>query len=467
MRFNKYSCLSIFLFLLITVPVAAQQPDSTQLKLFPVHLDSAYNRFTENRFYKMLRIPVPLFVISGITYGQGEKFRTIHNTYTPKFRYHYDDFIQYAPLVAVLGMKLGGVKGRSSWGRMLVSDVFSATLMASAVNGLKYSIHRTRPDGSAHNSFPSGHTATAFMAATIMHHEYGLTRSPLYSIGGYTVATATAFSRQLNNRHWLSDVLAGAGIGILSTELGYFLADLIFKDKGLLMRERLREDAPRNGRPSFLEFGVGYSIINGSIEIGKNIRLASPGATHVSIKGGYFFTSHLGIGGEISAMASPMSFDMSLYDKTNTPTSPEISRIFSDPTGVFSVTAGPLFSLPVASKLLIGTKLQGGYAYFTGSQVEIDMHNGNNQIPFLKNVLLLDGHGSSNFLVRTGISATGIVNRNLGFRMYIDYDYTLLHAPYKLLTNPGSDAPVYTDMQYSKHHLHYFTIGAAVTALFW
>lgn len=119
-------------------------------------------------------------------------------------------FLQYAPLAAVIGLKLGGVESRSSWPRLLVSDILAAGIMATAVNSMKYTIKRERPDGSKNNSFPSGHTATAFMAATIMHREYGLTRSPLYSIGGYTVATATAFSRQLNNRHWLSDVLAGA-----------------------------------------------------------------------------------------------------------------------------------------------------------------------------------------------------------------------------------------------------------------
>ena len=73
----------------------------------------------------------------------------------------------------------------------------------------------------------------AFRAATMLHKEYGTTRSPWYRIGGYTVATATAVSRMLNNKHWLSDVMVGAGIGILSTEVGYFLTDLIFKDKGI------------------------------------------------------------------------------------------------------------------------------------------------------------------------------------------------------------------------------------------
>ena len=133
-------------------------------------------------------------------------------------------------------MKVCGVESRSSWGRMLVSDAFSAGLMAAAVNSLKYSFRVMRPDGSTRNSFPSGHTATAFMTATMLHKEYGH-RSPWYSIGGYTLATLTGVTRQLNNRHWMSDVMVGAGIGILATEFGYFLADLIFKEKGLKVRE--------------------------------------------------------------------------------------------------------------------------------------------------------------------------------------------------------------------------------------
>ena len=75
--------------------------------------------------------------------------------------------------------------------------------MAGLVNGIKYTASEMRPDGSTRNSWPSGHTATAFMAATILHKEYGLTRSPWYSVGAYTLATATGVMRVLNNRHWM------------------------------------------------------------------------------------------------------------------------------------------------------------------------------------------------------------------------------------------------------------------------
>ena len=94
------------------------------------------------------------------------------------------------------------------------------------------------------------------MTATMLHKEYGH-RSPWYSIGGYTLATLTGVTRQLNNRHWMSDVMVGAGIGILATEFGYFLADLIFKEKGLKVRETYVV-FDRYRHPSFVGFSVGH-----------------------------------------------------------------------------------------------------------------------------------------------------------------------------------------------------------------
>ena len=156
----------------------------------------------------------------------------LRNCVVPGFHYSYDDYLQYASAALTLGLKACGYESRSGWGRMIVSDAFSAVIMAGAVNGLKYSVGRLRPDGSRRNSFPSGHTATAFMTATMLHKEYGW-RSPWFSIGGYTAAAVTGISRILNNRHWLSDVIAGGAIGIGSVHLGYFITDCIFKEKGL------------------------------------------------------------------------------------------------------------------------------------------------------------------------------------------------------------------------------------------
>lgn len=150
----------------------------------------------------------------------------------PGFSSSFDDYLQYAPAAALVGMKAFGYDSRTCWGRMLVSDAFSAAIMAGLVNGVKYTVRRPRPDGSSHNSFPSGHTATAFMVATMLHKEYGW-RSPWFSFGAYTAATATAIGRIMNDRHWGSDLLGGAIIGIAATQLGYLITDKIFKDKYL------------------------------------------------------------------------------------------------------------------------------------------------------------------------------------------------------------------------------------------
>lgn len=157
---------------------------------------------------------------------------TLRNDLFPELSYEWDDILQYSPAAVMLGMKACGYESRTKWAGMLVSDAFSVGIMAATVNGIKYSVRRLRPDGSRYNSFPSGHTATAFMTATMLHKEYGW-RSPWFSIGSYTVATVTGVSRILNNRHWMSDVVAGAAIGIGSVHLGYFITDKIFKDKHL------------------------------------------------------------------------------------------------------------------------------------------------------------------------------------------------------------------------------------------
>ena len=132
---------------------------------------------------------------------------------------HFDDYIQYAPAVMYFGVGFIPRQGERTAGeRALVLATSSATV-AILVNTLKYTVREKRPDSDKRNSFPSGHTATAFMGAELVRHEYG----PLWGLGAYGIATATAVMRIYNNRHWTNDVLAGAAIGILSANVGYWL----------------------------------------------------------------------------------------------------------------------------------------------------------------------------------------------------------------------------------------------------
>ena len=111
--------------------------------------------------------------------------------------------------------------GKHSFGRLLMLEGGSYLLGAGWLTAFKYGLAVQRPDGSRFNSFPSGHTFTAFTGAEILRREYG-EEYPWLAVAGYAVATTVALMRIYNNRHWLGDVCAGAGLGILSVTLVYW-----------------------------------------------------------------------------------------------------------------------------------------------------------------------------------------------------------------------------------------------------
>jgi hypothetical protein len=79
------------------------------------------------------------------------------------------------------------------------------------VNAMKYAVGRERPDKSNQQSFPSGHAADGFMIASVVHHFYG-TKGAIF---GYTFGVLMASSRLKIDKHWISDVVAGASIGYI------------------------------------------------------------------------------------------------------------------------------------------------------------------------------------------------------------------------------------------------------------
>ena len=218
-----------------------------------------YGYYTPLREFEWSTVPLIAF---GFTAKANKKnFRAARNNFIPAYENRFDDNLQLAPLVVASGLNFAGYQGRSNTGRYLASGALSYAWCALFVNSIKYTAKEMRPDGSTANSFPSGHTATAFTAATIMHKEYGLTRSPWWSIFGYGCATTTGIMRTLNNRHWISDVLVGAGLGIISTDLGYMCADWIFKKKGI-NREPLENTSNLWQNPSFFKLELGMQLTN-------------------------------------------------------------------------------------------------------------------------------------------------------------------------------------------------------------
>ena len=148
--------------------------------------------------------------------------RDFLNEWRGDHRTQIDDHLQYVPLGAVYGLSLLGADAKHSYVDRTLELATAYLALGGIVNAIKYTVREPRPDGSANNSFPSGHTATTFMGAELVRIEYG-DDSPWYSVGAYTAAITVGVLRVYNEKHWFTDVFAGAGVGILSARIGYWL----------------------------------------------------------------------------------------------------------------------------------------------------------------------------------------------------------------------------------------------------
>lgn len=131
-----------------------------------------------------------------------------------------DEYLQYVPSVVepFLGF-IPGVKAKHPFWDRVIASATAHALMAALTNTVKYTVRERRPDSDARNSFFSGHTATAFTGAELTRIEYGWG----YGAVAYAAATSVAFMRVYNKRHWVGDVIAGAGAGILCANAGYWM----------------------------------------------------------------------------------------------------------------------------------------------------------------------------------------------------------------------------------------------------
>ena len=186
---------------------------------------------------------MPLLILAATAAPQADwHIRNIRNRYFPHLRMHWDDYVQFAPLALSLSLPAYGITPQGGSAYHYTAHSFAVGIALLGVLGTKYTVGRLRPQGNSHNSFPSGHTATAFLGAELLDLAYG-ERYPLLASFGYLTASLTAYGRILNNRHWGSDVLAGAAAGILSADAGYWLADLVWGQKRFAAFERTEMSA--------------------------------------------------------------------------------------------------------------------------------------------------------------------------------------------------------------------------------
>jgi hypothetical protein len=196
-----------------SVPPAINWKESPAKKPFPV---------------KSFLVP-SLMVAYGITSLSNNNLQHVNNvvkdevwTENPHGKTAVDNFLAISPAVAVYVLNAAGVKGKNNFKDRTIIYGMANLISGSVVFSVKSLTHETRPDGSNNLSFPSGHTATAFVAAEFLRQEYKDV-SPWYGVAGYVAAATTGYLRVYNNKHWCGDVIAGAGVGIISTKLAYLL----------------------------------------------------------------------------------------------------------------------------------------------------------------------------------------------------------------------------------------------------
>ncbi len=367
-------------------------PESKPLSPFQQKVDKLSN----NRWFQSTYIAVPLIAGGLIEKHQDTKFRKLRNDFLPEFHRTLDNYLQVTPAAITVGLKALGVPSRSSWGRLALSSALSAGVMATVVNGLKYSTHQTRPDGTDTRSFPSGHTATAFTTATILSKEYGHL-SPWVSVGAYAVATTTGLMRIANNKHWLSDVMAGAGIGILSTEFGYWIADAICKDRGLNDVNKRELLLSTYDNPSFLGLYMGFNLPLRHYDLSEEEVYRTSTGTTAGIEGAWFLNPYVGVGGRWSISNIQCTLN-------NT----EASRNTFD---FNTLSVGPYFSLPITPHWRAGSKLLAQYTWYHKTDV------GSVVVP-----------RNSGLGIGTGLNIDYRAKRNLEAGIFLDYNIQPPHS---------------------------------------
>lgn len=197
--------------------------------------DSIFQKNNPVVAFSFKQLIVPSILIGyGVVGIESEQLKSFNLDLQEEVKEHIDkkisidDFSQYAPAVAVYALNAGGIPGKNNFKNRSILLLTSYVIMSSSVLGLKTLTKVERPDGSSNNSFPSGHTATAFAGAEFLWQEYK-DKSIWFGISGYAVAAGTGIFRIVNNRHWLTDVAAGAGIGILSTKIAYWIHPFVQK----------------------------------------------------------------------------------------------------------------------------------------------------------------------------------------------------------------------------------------------
>jgi membrane-associated phospholipid phosphatase len=189
----------------------------------------------QNRSKPLLYIVPSAMIVYGVTALNSNALISINQKVkqtvwqnNPHQKLRIDDYSVFAPAAAVYVLNATGIKGKHNFIDRSFLYAASMGISTAVTVSVKNMSKELRPDSSNLFSFPSGHTSAAFVAAEFLRMEYK-NISPWYGIAGYAAAAGTGFLRIYNNKHWLSDVVAGAGVGILSVQAAYWVYPIIKK----------------------------------------------------------------------------------------------------------------------------------------------------------------------------------------------------------------------------------------------
>jgi membrane-associated phospholipid phosphatase len=207
--------------------LSAQSNDSIQAQEIKKDSTRVLNTEKNTLSYKKLIIPTAL-IGYGVASLSVKGLKQLNFSTRDEINEHkpdhirLDNYTQFAPAALVYGLNAAGVEGKHNFRDRTIIYGTSMLITSAFVVPLKHIAKEERPDQSNNLSFPSGHTAIAFASAQFMFREYKDTNF-LLGISGYSLAIFTGVYRMLNDKHWVGDVVGGAGFGILSTELAYWL----------------------------------------------------------------------------------------------------------------------------------------------------------------------------------------------------------------------------------------------------
>lgn len=148
----------------------------------------------------------------------------------PNISYRADDWLQWAPSASIYALDATGVKLKHRFKEHLLLDAGSIIITGGAGFVMRKVSEQIKGFDIVDTQFPSGHTANAFRGAEMLRQEMS-GRHPLLQWSGYLVAGLVAGSRLIRGEHYLSEVVAGAGLGILSTKITYELFHRIKRGK--------------------------------------------------------------------------------------------------------------------------------------------------------------------------------------------------------------------------------------------